>query len=71
MIARLVEAHYAVHAAAPDAAAACQRLEPVRPLLAAARAGDRGQLAAAQRAEEDAGREADRRGWAPRKRERE
>lgn len=92
MIARLVEAHYAVHAAAPDAAAvefwlresrspeilidvatmhadACRRLEPVRPLLAAARAGDRGQLASALRAEEDAEREADRRYWAPLKRE--
>ncbi len=92
MIARLVEAHYAVHAAAPDEAAvefwlresrspeilidvammhadACRRLEPVRPLLAAARAGDRGQLASALRAEEDAEREADRRYWAPLKRE--
>ena len=88
MIARLVEAHYARHAAAPDPAAVefwlresrspdilidvaatrpedCRRLEPVRPLLAAARAGDRGGLAAALRAEEDAEREADRRYWAP------
>lgn len=48
---------------------ACRRLETVRPLLAAARAGDRSQLAAALRAEEDAEREADRRYWVPLKRE--
>jgi hypothetical protein len=47
----------------------CQKLEPVRPLLALAAAGDAEALARALRAEEDAEREADRRYWAPLKQE--
>jgi hypothetical protein len=92
MIARLVEAHYARHAQAPDdtmrdfwlrelrsppilievarlAPQVCGRLQPVRPLLEHAAAGSEPRLVAALRAEEDAEREADRRYWAPLKRE--
>lgn len=47
----------------------CQRLKPVRPLLEHAAAGNEALLATALRAEEDAEREADRRYWAPLKRE--
>jgi len=47
----------------------CQKLEPVRPLLAHAAAGDAESLATALRSEEDAEREADRRYWAPLKQE--
>lgn len=47
----------------------CEQLKAVRPLLVHAAAGSEPQLAAALRAEEDAEREADRRYWAPLKRE--
>jgi hypothetical protein len=47
----------------------CQRLKPVRPLLEHAATGSKALLATALRAEEDAEREADRRYWAPLKRE--
>lgn len=92
MIARLVEAHYARHAQAPDEAMrdfwlrelrspailievarssrqVCERLESGRPLLEHAAAGNEPRLITALRAEEDAEREADRRSWAPLKRE--
>ncbi len=47
----------------------CQRLAAGRPLLDHAAAGDETRLAVALRAEEDAEREADRRYWAPLRRE--
>lgn len=52
--------------AAPQA---CRKLTSVRPLLTLAAAGEEESLARALRAEEDAEREADRRYWAPLKRE--
>ena len=92
MITRLVEAHYAQHALAPEdvmidfwlrelrspailievarsVPLVCQQLKPFRSLLEYAAAGSEASLTAALRAEEDAEREADRRYWAPLKRE--
>lgn len=92
MIARLVEAHYARHAQAPEAAmldfwlrearspqilidvanlatGRCHALAVSRPLLTLAAAGDEAALVASLRAEQDAERDADRRYWAPLKRE--
>lgn len=92
MITRLVEAHYAQHALAPEdvmidfwlrelrspailievarsAPLVCQQLKPFRSLLEYAAVGSEASLTAALRAEEDAEREADRRYWAPLKRE--
>lgn len=54
---------------AGSAPEACRRLASVRPLLEHAVPGREAQLATALRAEEDVEREADRRYWAPLKRE--
>lgn len=92
MIARLVEAHYARHAAAPEPAMLdfwlreartpqilidvarlapdhCQALAVSRPLLTLAADGDEASLVQSLRVEQDTEREADRRYWAPLKRE--